>query len=62
MAVGTAEQCRKVVEIYDQAGADQLILYMELPFLDHAKIAKSIRLFGERVIQPYRAAQAEAAQ
>ncbi|HZQ38109.1 MAG TPA: LLM class flavin-dependent oxidoreductase [Dehalococcoidia bacterium] len=58
MAVGTAEQCRRVVEIYDQAGADQLILYMELPYLRHEQIAKSIRLFGERVIQPYRAAHA----
>lgn len=61
MAVGTPEQCRKVVEIYDRAGADQLILYMELPFLDHAQISKSIRLFGERVIQPYRAEQARTA-
>jgi hypothetical protein len=46
------------VEIYDRAGADQLILYMELPYLKHEQIAKSIRLFGERVIQPYRAAYA----
>lgn len=61
MAVGTAEQCRKVVEIYDRAGADQLILYMELPFLKHDQIAKSIRLFGEQVIQPYRADKARAA-
>jgi alkanesulfonate monooxygenase SsuD/methylene tetrahydromethanopterin reductase-like flavin-dependent oxidoreductase (luciferase family) len=54
MAVGTPEQCRRVVEIYDQAGVDQLILYMELPFLQHEQIMKSIRLFGERVIRPYR--------
>jgi alkanesulfonate monooxygenase SsuD/methylene tetrahydromethanopterin reductase-like flavin-dependent oxidoreductase (luciferase family) len=60
MAVGTPEQCRKVVEIYEQAGADQLILYMELPFLNHEQISKSIRLFGEQVIQPYRAAQQRA--
>jgi alkanesulfonate monooxygenase SsuD/methylene tetrahydromethanopterin reductase-like flavin-dependent oxidoreductase (luciferase family) len=59
MAVGTAEQCRKVVEIYDRAGADQLILYMELPFLNHEQVKKSIRLFGEQVIQPYRAAKTQ---
>ena len=57
MAVGTAEQCRHVVDIYDQAGADQLILYMELPYLNHEQISKSIKLFGEQVIKPYRAAR-----
>ncbi|MHB8574422.1 MAG: LLM class flavin-dependent oxidoreductase [Dehalococcoidia bacterium] len=57
MAVGTPEQCRRVLDIYEQAGVDQLILYMELPYLKHEQIAKSIRLFGERVIQPYRAEQ-----
>jgi hypothetical protein len=55
MAVGTAAQCRRIVEIYEQAGVDQLILYVELPFLNHAQISKSIKLFGERVIQPYKA-------
>jgi len=60
MAVGTAEQCRKVVDIYDRAGVDQLILYMELPFLNHQQIVKSIRLFGEQVIQPYRDAKRSA--
>ncbi len=58
IAVGTADQCRKVVEIYDRASADQLIVYMVLPYLKHEQIARSVRLFGERVIQPYRAAQA----
>ncbi len=55
MAVGTAEQCRTIVETYDRIGVDQLILYMELPFLSHEQIKKSIRMFGERVIQPYKA-------
>jgi alkanesulfonate monooxygenase SsuD/methylene tetrahydromethanopterin reductase-like flavin-dependent oxidoreductase (luciferase family) len=61
MAVGTAEQCRRVVDIYDKAGIDQLILYVELPFLGHEQIMKSVRLFGERVIQPYKAEHAEGA-
>ena len=55
MAVGTAGQCRRLVDIYDKAGIDQLILYVELPFLKHEQIMKSVRLFGERVIQPYKA-------
>ncbi len=55
MCVGTPEQCRRMVDLYDKAGADQLLLYMELPFLKHQHVMKSIRLFGERVIGPYKA-------
>jgi alkanesulfonate monooxygenase SsuD/methylene tetrahydromethanopterin reductase-like flavin-dependent oxidoreductase (luciferase family) len=55
MAVGTAAQCRKIVDVYNRAGVDQLILYMELPFLTHEQIKRSIQLFGERVIQPFKA-------
>ncbi len=57
MAVGTPEQCRRIVDVYEQAGADQLILYVELPFLTHPQIMKSIRLFGEQVIRPYKGAR-----
>ncbi len=55
MAVGTPDQCRRVVDIFEAAGADQMILYMELPLLTPEQIHKSVRLFGEEVIQPYKA-------
>jgi alkanesulfonate monooxygenase SsuD/methylene tetrahydromethanopterin reductase-like flavin-dependent oxidoreductase (luciferase family) len=57
MAVGTPEQCRKIVDVYNAAGVDQLILYVELPFLNHEQIKRSIQLFGENVIQPFKAEQ-----
>lgn len=55
MAVGTPDQCKRIVDIYDDAGADQIILNMELPFLNHEQIMKSIRLFGEHVLKPHKA-------
>ncbi len=61
MAVGTPEQCRKIVDVYNAAGVDQLILYVELPFLNHEQIKRSIQLFGENVIQPFKADQKVAA-
>ena len=54
LCIGTPERVRNAVQKYADAGADQLILMMQVGRIPHAKVMQSIRLFGEEVIPHFR--------
>ena len=50
VCIGNPERVRGVVEKYREAGADQLILMVQVGRIPHEKVMQTIRLFGEEVI------------
>jgi alkanesulfonate monooxygenase SsuD/methylene tetrahydromethanopterin reductase-like flavin-dependent oxidoreductase (luciferase family) len=46
--VGDPETCIDKIKLYQQAGADEIMIRMD--GMPHDRIMESIRLFGERVI------------
>jgi alkanesulfonate monooxygenase SsuD/methylene tetrahydromethanopterin reductase-like flavin-dependent oxidoreductase (luciferase family) len=51
-AMGTPDTIIKILKKYREAGVDQVLCFMQMGNLAHARIMDSIRLFGRQVI-PY---------
>jgi len=51
---GNPENCIKGVQLYEDAGVDQVILIMQTETIPHEKVLKSIELFGKEVIPAFR--------
>jgi alkanesulfonate monooxygenase SsuD/methylene tetrahydromethanopterin reductase-like flavin-dependent oxidoreductase (luciferase family) len=47
---GNPENCIKGVQLYEDAGVDQVILIMQTEIIPHEKALRSIEMFGKRVI------------
>ena len=54
LCIGNPERVRNAVQKYADAGADQLILMMQVGRIPHEKVMQSIKLFGEEVIPHFR--------
>ena len=52
VVVGDPDTCIKKLKLYEQAGADEIIIRMD--GMPHEKIMDSIRLFAEHVIPEFR--------
>jgi alkanesulfonate monooxygenase SsuD/methylene tetrahydromethanopterin reductase-like flavin-dependent oxidoreductase (luciferase family) len=52
-AMGTPASVIKVLEKYQEAGVDQILCFMQMGNLAHARIMKSIALFGRHVIPAF---------
>lgn len=52
--IGSPERCIETVEMYADAGVDQVMTMMQVGTVPHDKICNSIRLFGEQVIPHFR--------
>ncbi len=52
--IGDPERCIRIIELYEAAGVDQLICFMQAGRIPHEKIMRSIALFGEQVIPHFR--------
>ena len=50
--MGTPDTVIKVLKKYQEAGIDQILCFMQMGNLAHARIMDSIKLFGRYVI-PY---------
>ena len=48
--IGTPAQCIERIHAYREAGADQLILVMQLGHVPHEKIMQSLRILGDKVL------------
>jgi len=59
--IGDAEACIRTVRMYETAGVDQMICFMQAGRIPHDKIMRSIELFGEKVIPAFRRPAASAA-
>jgi alkanesulfonate monooxygenase SsuD/methylene tetrahydromethanopterin reductase-like flavin-dependent oxidoreductase (luciferase family) len=55
---GDPESCIRGVRLYEEAGADEVILIMQTETIPHAQALSSIELFGRKVIPACRAAAA----
>jgi len=53
---GDPESCIRGVRLYEEAGADEVILIMQTETIPHAQALSSIELFGRKVIPACRAA------
>jgi alkanesulfonate monooxygenase SsuD/methylene tetrahydromethanopterin reductase-like flavin-dependent oxidoreductase (luciferase family) len=51
--MGTPASVIKVLEKYQEAGVDQILCFMQMGNLAHARIMKSIALFGRHVIPAF---------
>lgn len=51
--IGDPEECIRVIKLYEAAGVDQLICFMQAGRVPHEAIMRSIKLFGERVIPAF---------
>jgi alkanesulfonate monooxygenase SsuD/methylene tetrahydromethanopterin reductase-like flavin-dependent oxidoreductase (luciferase family) len=59
---GDPESCIKGVRLYEEAGVDQVMMIMQTETIPHARVMRSIEMFGKYVIPAFRqAAQAKAA-
>jgi alkanesulfonate monooxygenase SsuD/methylene tetrahydromethanopterin reductase-like flavin-dependent oxidoreductase (luciferase family) len=53
LLMGTPEQCLAKVEEYHELGVDDLLINLDFG-PSHADVMRSLRLFGEEVLRPYR--------
>ena len=60
LIMGTPDQCLAKVEEYDALGVDQILLMFDFG-APHDEVMRSMRLFAEEVMQPYRERQARSA-
>jgi hypothetical protein len=51
---GNPDSCIKGVQLYEDAGVDQVILIMQTETIPHEKVLQSIELFGKKVIPAFR--------
>ncbi len=54
IAIGDPARVRKVVESYEKAGVDQLILMVQAGRITHESCMQTIRLFGEEIIPHFK--------
>jgi alkanesulfonate monooxygenase SsuD/methylene tetrahydromethanopterin reductase-like flavin-dependent oxidoreductase (luciferase family) len=54
-AMGNPDTVIKVLEKYQEAGVDQILCFMQMGNLAHARIMDSIRLFGRHVMPAFTA-------
>jgi alkanesulfonate monooxygenase SsuD/methylene tetrahydromethanopterin reductase-like flavin-dependent oxidoreductase (luciferase family) len=59
LIMGTPEQCLEKVQEYDELGVDQILLMFDFG-APHDEVMRSMRLFAEEVMTPYRRRQAAA--
>ncbi len=55
------ESCIKTCQMYEDIGANQVILIMQRETISHDKVMGSIEKFGKEVIPAFRGAQAKVA-
>jgi alkanesulfonate monooxygenase SsuD/methylene tetrahydromethanopterin reductase-like flavin-dependent oxidoreductase (luciferase family) len=53
--IGGPEACIRTIRMYEAAGVDQILCFMQAGRIPHDKIMRSIELFGEKVIPAVRA-------
>jgi alkanesulfonate monooxygenase SsuD/methylene tetrahydromethanopterin reductase-like flavin-dependent oxidoreductase (luciferase family) len=51
---GTPEDCIPVIEAFQEAGVDQLIIHMQMGNMPHERIMESIEVLGNEVIPKFR--------
>jgi len=51
---GNPESCIKGVQLYEEAGVDQVILVMQTEIMEHETVLKSLEMFGKYVIPAFR--------
>jgi alkanesulfonate monooxygenase SsuD/methylene tetrahydromethanopterin reductase-like flavin-dependent oxidoreductase (luciferase family) len=51
---GDPEHCIKGVQLYEDAGVDQVLLIMQTETIPHEKVLQSLELFGKHVIPAFR--------
>ncbi len=51
---GNPENCIKGVQLYEEAGVDQVILIMQTEVIPHEKVLQSLEMFGKHVIPAFR--------
>lgn len=54
LCIGSPERCRRVVQKYQEAGVDQLILMVQVGRMPHEKVMQTIRLLGEEVLPHFK--------
>jgi alkanesulfonate monooxygenase SsuD/methylene tetrahydromethanopterin reductase-like flavin-dependent oxidoreductase (luciferase family) len=54
IAIGSPERVRKVCEMYEKAGVDQLILMVQAGRISDESCKQTIRLFGEEIIPHFK--------
>jgi alkanesulfonate monooxygenase SsuD/methylene tetrahydromethanopterin reductase-like flavin-dependent oxidoreductase (luciferase family) len=54
---GDPDSCIKGVQLYEEAGVDQVITIMQTETIPHEKAMRSIEMFGKHVIPAFRGAQ-----
>ena len=52
--IGDPDDCIRTIRLYEAAGVDQLICFMQAGRIPHEKIMRSIELFGEHVMPAFR--------
>ena len=52
---GDPESCIRGVQLYEEAGVDQVILITQTESIPHERALSSIEMFGKQVIPAYRA-------
>ena len=52
--IGDPDRCIETIQMYKDAGVDQVLTFMQVGNVPHEKIMKSIRLFGEHVIPHFK--------
>jgi alkanesulfonate monooxygenase SsuD/methylene tetrahydromethanopterin reductase-like flavin-dependent oxidoreductase (luciferase family) len=58
---GDPDSCARGVQLYEQAGVDQVIMIMQTETIPHDKAMRSIEMFGKYVIPAFRQAEKTAA-
>ena len=51
---GDPEHCIKGIQLYEDAGVDQVLLIMQTETIPHEKVLQSLELFGKHVIPAFR--------
>jgi alkanesulfonate monooxygenase SsuD/methylene tetrahydromethanopterin reductase-like flavin-dependent oxidoreductase (luciferase family) len=53
--IGDPDACIRTIDLYQAAGADQILCMMQVGRIPHEKLMNSIRLFGKYVIPHFKA-------
>ena len=48
--VGTAEECLRKIERYEEAGVDQLLCYVQFGDLPHDKVMRTLELLSNDIM------------
>jgi alkanesulfonate monooxygenase SsuD/methylene tetrahydromethanopterin reductase-like flavin-dependent oxidoreductase (luciferase family) len=58
---GDPEHCIKGIQLYEDAGVDQVLLIMQTESIPHEKVLQSLELFGKHVIPAFRSRSSSSA-